>query len=300
MKPAVDEKFSFLWWGCAAVEISISDLNLVIDPYIKPEKPKYDYIFCTQEHFDHYHKDTLVKLCKGNVFKKLIVNVGCVSPAAVYEDDLAIWNWGPPSFVPKEKLQVLYPKYRKDEAKVFPGPFDMKLGRLVVEGVESGETPSPDIPSLGYLITDTISGLSFYHTGDIWESYPAMEKLKGKVDFLFHMKAGWDRRLNILRRMIEYVHPKYLIPIHYRPEDTQLYPIPRNYTFDEKDDTRFKKGWVPDLDDPAAYVEEIRDAVGNLTRVVNITAGKRYEIEAPSKKIRWKWRFLSVKELEGI
>ena len=79
------EKFYIRWWGCASVEIAIADINLVIDPYVCPDEPIYDYIFCTQEHFDHFHRETLLKLCKGPRFKKLIVNIGCVSPGQPIE-----------------------------------------------------------------------------------------------------------------------------------------------------------------------------------------------------------------------
>ena len=87
-----------------------------------------------------------------------------------------------------------------------------------MEVVESGEEPSPDVPSNGYLITDTKTGLSFYHTGDIWETYPAMEGLKDRVDFLFHMKLGWNGRWDMLREFVKWVKPRCFVPIHYRTD----------------------------------------------------------------------------------
>ena len=298
------EEYSFLWYGCATVELSVADTRLVIDPYFEPEVPKFDYVFCTQEHFDHYYPETLKKLCVGDQFKKLIVNVGCATPAQPVEKmyRFAVWNWVDPlSFVQEGDLEILFPKYRYDPESSFPDPVELSLERLKVEGVEAGETPSPDVPSIGYFIKDTVSGLSFYHTADIWEPYPEMEQLRGKVDYLFHMKTGWGtwsrtERAGVygwdpqaLRELVEYVRPKYLVPIHYRPMDTQDYPIPRNYTFEAKLEERVRNGWVPELDDPSAYVNQIIDTVGDLTRVVPITAGKRYRIRPSDKTIRWEW-----------
>ena len=289
------ERFYLRWWGCASVEITIADINLVIDPYVLPDKPIYDYIFCTQEHFDHFHRETLLKLCKGARFKKLIVNIGCVSPGQPIEKvygAAALTSGLPADFLPPDQLQVLYPKYLKGERRSFAGPSEIQLGRLAVEAVESGEEPSPDIPSNGYLITDTKTDLSFYHTGDLWETYPDLEKLKDRVDFLFHMKMGWNGRWDLLRQLVEYVRPRYFVPIHYRT-DSASYPIPRLYSYDEPIEEQVKKHWIPDIDDPNAYIETLREHLCDLTQIAPLTAGRKYEILMPSKTIRWEWKIIS-------
>ena len=309
------EKFYIKWWGCASVEITIADINLVIDPYVHPDEPIYDYIFCTQEHFDHFHRETLLKLCKGPRFKKLIVNIGCVSPGQPIEKvygAAALTSGLPADFLPQDQLQVLHPKYFKGESnfsfekkslikrntkelkknRTFEGISEMQLGRLAVEAVESGEEPSPDIPSNGYLITDTKTNLSFYHTGDIWETYPNLEKLKDRVDFLFHMKMGWNGKWELLRQLVEYVRPRYFVPIHYRT-DSASYPIQRLYEYGEPIEVQVKKHWIPDIDDPNAYIETLREHIGNLTQIAPFTAGRSYEILMPSKTIRWEWKMRS-------
>ena len=289
------EKFFIKWWGCASVEIVLADTNLVIDPYVRPDEPIYDYIFCTQEHFDHFHRETLLELCKGQRFKKLIVNIGCVSPGQPIEKvygAAALTSGLPADFLPKDQLQVLYPKYLKGEGRRFEGPFEIQLGRLAVEAVESGEEPSPDIPSNGYLITDTITNLSFYHTGDLWDTYPNLEKLKDRVDFLFHMKMGWNGRWDLLKQLVEYVRPQHFVPIHYRT-DSVSYPIPRLYSYDEPIEEQVKKHWIPDIDDPNAYIETLREHIGALTQITPLTAGRSYEILMPSKTIRWEWKMTS-------
>jgi len=289
------EKFYIKWWGCASVEITIADINLVIDPYVHPDEPIYDYIFCTQEHFDHFHRETLLKLCKGPRFKKLIVNIGCVSPGQPIEKvygAAALTSGLPADFLPQDQLQVLYPKYLKGEGRTFEGISEMQLGRLAVEAVESGEEPSPDIPSNGYLITDTKTNLSFYHTGDLWETYPNLEKLKDRVDFLFHMKMGWNGKWELLRQLVEYVRPRYFVPIHYRT-DSESYPIQRLYEYGEPIEEQVKKHWIPDIDDPNAYIETLREHIGALTQIAPFTAGRNYEILMPSKTIRWEWKMRS-------
>ncbi len=289
------EKFFIRWWGCASVEIVLADTNLVIDPYVHPNEPIYDYIFCTQEHFDHFHRETLLELCKGQRFKKMIVNIGCVSPGQPIEKvygAAALTSGLPADFLPQDQLQVLYPKYLKGEGRSFEGPFEIQLGRLAVEAVESGEEPSPDIPSNGYLITDTITNLSFYHTGDLWDTYPNLEKLKDRVDFLFHMKMGWNGRWDLLKQLVEYVRPRHFVPIHYRT-DSVSYPIPRLYSYDEPIEEQVKKHWIPDIDDPNAYIETLREHIGALTQITPLTAGRSYEILMPSKTIRWEWKMTS-------
>jgi len=291
----IEEKFFIKWWGCASVEISIADINLVIDPYVYPNEPIYDYVFCTQEHFDHFHRGTLLKICKGDRFKKLIVNIGCVSPAQPIERvyGAAVLTSGlPADFLPDDKLQVLYPKYLKGEGRSFPGPSEIQLGRLAVEAVESGEEPSPDVPSSGYLITDKKTGLSFYHTGDIWETYPAMEQLKDRVDFLFHMKLGWNGRWDMLREFVEWIKPKHFVPTHYRT-DSVSYPIQRKYDFDEPIEEKVRKNWVPDVNDPNAYIETLREHIGDITKITPLTAGIRYKILMPQKSIHWQWKLSS-------
>lgn len=72
------------WWGCGAFDILFGDVNIAIDPYLFGEnlanaKPIYDYIFISHEHFDHCHPKTLRKLCQGDRFKKLFVNIGCLA-----------------------------------------------------------------------------------------------------------------------------------------------------------------------------------------------------------------------------
>ena len=135
------------WHGCGGFEVRMGDVNIAFDPYLFGEnlekaEPIFDYIFISHEHFDHCHPRTLSRLCRGERFKKLFVNPGCISPArpiderygdAAFERDLPITE-----HIPEEKVQVVYPKYCSDTQggeRRFPGPFELDLGNLHVETI---------------------------------------------------------------------------------------------------------------------------------------------------------------------
>ena len=275
------------WWGCGAFDILLGDVNIAIDPYLfdqnlQQAEPIYDYIFISHEHFDHCHPETLRRLCQGERFKRLFVNVGCMQPAqpiaehyghAAFERDLPL-----DKHIDPEKIQILYPKYQVDEGLRFPGPTEVDLGPVQVEAVESGENVRPDLPTCGYLITHPEKGISFYHMGDLHAVYPALSGLQGRVDFLIHMKLGvkkWD----ILTDFLDLVQPRFLIPTHYRT-DRKSDPIPEGH-------------WPPNIDDPAAFIEDLRRQIGGRTQVLPFTAGVEYEIELPSKQVNWRWAWFN-------
>ena len=291
------ESIHIRWWGCGGFEVLMDEVNFFFDPYLFPPylddiEPIYDYIFCTHEHFDHTHRPSLTKLCRGDRFKKLILPVGAIHPAqpidqvygtAASADDL------PVDYVPADKIQILYPKYLTDDdrdrfppaemrSRRFPGPFEIDLEDLHVEAAESGEAARPDLPTNGYLVTDKKRDLSFYHMGDLWQAYPALEGLKDRVDFAIHMKLGTNNPWEELDKFADYVRPKYVVPIHYGT-DRASDPVPKGH-------------WPPPLDDPFAYIEDLRRRIGDRTRIVPLTAGIQYELLMPSKEINWKWKRL--------
>ncbi|MDP7281995.1 MAG: MBL fold metallo-hydrolase, partial [Candidatus Poribacteria bacterium] len=124
------------WWGCGHFDILMGDVNVSVDPYLFGEnldsaEPIFDYIFISHEHFDHCHPETLKKLCRGPRFKKLFVSPGCLTPnepiesygLSAFARDLPI-----DQHVPREMIQVVYPKYRADPGEDFPGPQELDLG----------------------------------------------------------------------------------------------------------------------------------------------------------------------------
>ena len=275
------------WWGCGAFDIHFGDVNVAVDPYLFGEnleraEPIFDYIFISHEHFDHCHPKTLRRLCRGPRFKKLFANIGCLTPnepvdenygTAAYSRDLPI-----DKHIPSEKIQIVYPKYLADDTRRFPGPFEFDLGPLHVEAVESGENARPDLPTCGYLITHTERGVSFYHTGDLQKTFPALENLKGRVDFLIHMKTGVKKGAEhdeAFGDLLDLVQPGFLVPTHYRT-DRASDPVPEGH-------------WPMNLTDVNAYIEDLRARAEGKTKILPFTAGVSYEVELPAKNVVWAW-----------
>jgi L-ascorbate metabolism protein UlaG (beta-lactamase superfamily) len=285
------------WTGCGAFEVRMGDVNFAFDPYLfggnlANAEPIFDYIFISHEHFDHCHPKTLQALCQGDRFQKLFVNPGCLDPArpiaerygdAAFERDLPITK-----HISEEKVQVIYPRHLDDNQGVdrtFPGPFEMDLGPLHVVAIESGENQGPELPTCGYLITHKEKGVSFFHTGDLHRTYEGLQKIRGQVDYLIHMKTGlteWEGpdKTTELLCLVDFVQPRFLIPTHYRT-DRISDPIPEGH-------------WPPNATDVAGLIEWIREQVGDRTQVLPLTAGVDYEVELPTKKVIWKWNWLKT------
>ncbi len=285
------------WTGCGGFEIRTDAINFAFDPYLFGEdltaaSPDFDYIFISHEHFDHCHPGTLRRLCRGDRFKKVFVSPGCCDPDlpvdekyrdAAFDRDLPITKYLDPKLV-----QVVFPRHLSHvggETRSFPGPLELDLGPIRVDIIESGENQRPDLPNCGYLVTVRDLDISFLHTGDLTEPYRALEKLRGRVTYLIHMKMGlteWggEDRSDKLVQCIDAIEPEFLIPIHYRT-DRASDPIPHGT-------------WPPDVTDVAAFIEWIREAVGRRTRVLPFTAGVEYEVELPSKRVLWKWNWLNT------
>ena len=197
------------WSGCGSFEARFPTVSVAFDPYFFDEtlaaaEPVHDYIFITHEHFDHCHPPTLDRLCRGDRFRRLYVSPGCVHPAqpiaevygdAAFERDLPITK-----SIPRDRVQVLYPSVTSSlngADREFPSRGPRDLEGIAVEVAESGENAAPDLPTCGYLVTDRETSVSIFHTGDLHEPYPELELLRGRVDYLVHMKTGlteWGER----------------------------------------------------------------------------------------------------------
>ena len=84
---------------------------------------------------------------------------------AAFERDLPITK-----HVPNDRVEIIYPKHLAESQgldREFPGPFELELGLLHVEAIESGENQTPEIPTCGYLVTPREKGVSCLHTGDL-------------------------------------------------------------------------------------------------------------------------------------
>ena len=308
---AKDKELAITWWGCMSTEVNIGDVNVVFDPYVKPDEPRFDYVTCSHDHYDHCHEETQRKLAapQGRL-KMLLAARGCFYASRIDGPN----NWGDTvlsdlAFVPRDKCMALYPKYRRADDPEFPGPTEVVVGRLRFEGFHSDEDPQPGAmyrdkgyaelagpwPNMGYLVTDTVTGRSFAHTGDIWKAYPEMQKMRGKVDVLFYPlgKLAMEEKV----KMMDYIRPKIAVPTHYRILEPD-FPIPVGYDtkITEKelyaDPALLRKAclghWYPTPEDPPAEIAAQREALKAYTRVVELKAGVRYVL--PEKLDEFKGR----------
>ncbi len=152
--------------------------------------------------------------------------------------------------------------------------------------IESGENQRADLTTNGYLVRLKSADLSVLHIGDLHEPYAELEQLRGRIDFLIHMKVGVRtpgvdgmnaEGLAKLRQFVDRTRPRYFVPIHYRT-DRASDPIPPG-------------NWPPDVTDVAAFIESMREGIGDLTTILPFTAGQTYEVELPAKKVVWKWQW---------
>ena len=289
VRPLTSEPYSgtvyMKWVGVGGFFVWLGDVNFAFDPYLLGEdletaEAVFDYIFISHEHYDHCDARTLTKLCQGPRFKKLFVSPGCLTPAqpifesygyAAFDYDLPI-----DKHIPRDMIQVVYPKHRRTPSEEFPGPQELDLGPIYVETLDSDERARSDLPTLGYLVTHRQKNLSFYHTGDLGRTFPEMSNLRDRVDFLIQCKIGL-RNPSVMSTFLNYVLPRYFIPTHYRTDRTSD-PVPYGY-------------WPPDVTDVNAFIEDLRRQAGERTTIVPFTAGVLYEVELPSKQVNWKWEW---------
>ena len=290
-----DDEIAVTWWGCMSVEVNVGDVNLVFDPYVKPDEPRFDYVFCSHDHYDHCHEETLKKLAAGGRLKMLVASRACFYASRIEGPNN--WDDTPLSdlaFVPRDRCMALYPKYRHEDEPEFGGPSEIRLGRLRVEGFRSDEDPrlaeehrggalAGPWPNMGYLVTDTVTGRSFAHTGDIWKAYPQMKQMRGKVDVLFYPVGKLPMGEKV--KMMDYIRPKVAVPTHYRLFEPD-FPIPVNFdrTLTEKDlyaDRELLRKaclghWYPSPADPLKEMAAQREALKAYARVAELKAGVRY------------------------
>ena len=83
------------------------------------------------------------------------------------------------------------------------------------------------------------------------------------------------RNYEAFGRLLDLVQPRFLIPTHYRT-DRESDPVPSGH-------------WPLNLTDVNAYIEDLREHAEGKTKILPFTAGVRYEVEMPAKKVVWKW-----------
>ena len=260
------------WWGVASVELAFGGRRLVVDPYLLPDEPRVDFVCITHNDGDHCHEPTLSRL-DGDRLRLVVVPPSCLhtstldSPIHSTSHDLRILD--------PAKLRVLRPKLRRHPWESFDGPTELSLDGFEITTIDSSErpfrwrpadgTPWPagtgpfvgpsEFPSLGYVITETASGLTFYHPGDLHETYDVHRELRGRIDYMLFPGVKLE---GVEMTILDAIRPRFLVPIHHRI-DTPDFPIPLDLPEDlvlETTDTR--KGAIVPGADPDVYRDEVR------------------------------------------
>ena len=263
---------SITWWGVASVELALGGQRLAIDPYLHPDEPRIDVVCITHNDGDHCHEPTLARL-EGPRLQTVVVPPSCLhtstldSPIHSTSDDLRLLD--------PHKVRVVRPRLTRSPREHFDGPTSVTAGTFEVEAIDSSERPyrwrpadrtpwpagtgpfvGPDeFPNNGYLITEASTGLTFYHPGDLHETYDVHRELRGRVDVLFFPGIKLE---GTELTLIDAVRPRVIVPIHHRCDDP-AFPVPLDLPPDlvlRTTDT--KKGAIVADADPDRYRDEVR------------------------------------------
>jgi hypothetical protein len=154
-----------------------------------------------------------------------------------------------------------------------------------------------ELPTVGYVITETASGTSFYHPGDLGEVFDAHRELRGRVDVMF-FPVGKLQGLEMT--IVDAIRPRRIVPIHYRLA-TPDFPIPLHITQEELEYNDISSAkpkpctpgdaWGPETHKmmeghwyptPSPPLERFESIIGDLeqlgTQVSILEAGKAYEL----------------------
>lgn len=224
-----------VWWGCASVEVNIAGKKIFIDPFF-PFSIKANAILVTHIHDDHCNLPTIKRIAEVSG-RDLELIVGPASCA--------------------DRFRGLTVKEKK-----ILGRFKMlRYSDIIIESVPSFE----DVDDIGYIIRHPKTGLTILHMGDNQKYVGEFAKISG-IDYLFLSmgKMSYDDML----RFIEIVKPRYVVPMHYRPEnDTSLTSAYAHY---------------PSPDKPRDYINELKQRVEQSaikTEFIILQVGEKLELK---------------------
>jgi Beta-lactamase superfamily domain len=208
-------------------------------------------------------------------------------------------------FIPADRKSACFPHLRSNETATMPGPTQFRLGRWHVEGIESGEAPHQykdgrsaegAFLQVGYLVTDTLSGLSVYHPGDLHAVFPSMQALRGRVHVMCYPLG---KTKEIEEEVVDLIRPRYLVPIHYRIEEPG-FPIPfdvdattllaanpktgarlpgaSDEAYRQEMALLMRGHWYPTPEDPIGLIADIQRRIGDLATFMTLTAGRPWDV----------------------
>ncbi|HOW59258.1 MAG TPA: MBL fold metallo-hydrolase [Candidatus Omnitrophota bacterium] len=175
-------KGAFLWWGCDYVELDISGVKVLIDPYGGIPR-KANLLLITHSHADHCHVPTLR-------------NVLAISGKAT---ELALGS---------SQCAACFDQIPGIEKKLVAKGETVHYKNLLIQAWPSVEGEA----GISYFIRDGQTGISFLHLGD-HNSYIRDFQGMPPVDYLF--LAMGKMSLEDMIATLKDIRPKYLAPIHY-------------------------------------------------------------------------------------
>jgi L-ascorbate metabolism protein UlaG (beta-lactamase superfamily) len=305
------------WWGGACVELQVADRCVVVDPFLHPTEPRANYIFITHADYDHCHEPTLRRLVIGANFHTMLAPPSCPLTPRL---DAPLLDAPPPaglSFVRRDQLVVMYPKFARSPRARYPGPTELLLGDLRVEAIESSEKTcrykpadgtiwpagtgryvgDDEFPNLGYLITDERTDLTYYHPGDLHEVFDSHRALRGRVHYMFFPLSKLQ---GLELTIVDVIRPRVIIPIHFRTT-ARDFPIPPGIAPEDVPAVDFTTGaprpgvapsayrtqihammaahWYPGPNPYRRRIDEVTPALKQLGTTVHfLRAGRRYRV----------------------
>ncbi|MEM5827922.1 MAG: MBL fold metallo-hydrolase [Candidatus Aenigmatarchaeota archaeon] len=172
------------WLGHASFRVR-NNLVIYFDPYILDENPiKADVIFVSHDHFDHKDDGNIKKISREDT-----IVIGPRSVTKDYKNSITV--------KPYDELEI-----KGIKVKAFPAynpkkPFHPK---------EKGY--------VGFIVE--IDSLKIYHPGDTELIEEMKELSKEKIDVaLLPIGGTYVMDVEQALKAIEYIQPKYVIPMHY-------------------------------------------------------------------------------------
>ncbi len=302
------------WWGAGCVQLDLGSRRLAVDPYMHPQGVDVDYVCITHDHYDHLYPETLRALFERGSLQRVMLPRSASEYPRI-DSPLLEGIAGGLDFLPEEIVTVMFPKFARDPGRVYDGVTALELDGIRIETIDSGERPwrrkggdgtwpeakgsflgHGEYPNLGYVVTDTASGITFYAPGDLGEVFDAQRELRGRIDYMFMPIVKLE---GIEMSLVRSVQPRFVVPIHYRV-NTPGYPVPLEVSAEDVPTTNIGFGgpragadpdvyrmhlqrkirghWIPTPDPPLRRIQGLREQISRAgSELLLIEAGRTYE-----------------------
>jgi L-ascorbate metabolism protein UlaG (beta-lactamase superfamily) len=271
-----------IWLGGAGVALHSREGSLFIDPpFIDPQIPAPDIVCITHVDHDHFNERTIERLAQDDRLKNVLVPPSCVDVNVL--DVPVLGAHRGLSYLTEDRVTVVRPGLVRRTEDRYEGPTGLVSCGFEISTIDSSERPEryrtdsakPPLwpegrgafvghnkyPSVGYIVTMTASGTTFYHPGDLHEQFNSHRGLTGKIDFFF---MPLPKFIGQERSLLELLRPRYVVPIHYDVDDCGVddlegidMDIPSWEGFRRNHLARMGARWFPSPKNPVPYMAEL-------------------------------------------